>query len=180
MQRIIGLFLDQIATDRGQRVNITDWTAWLAYDLMGKVAFGRDFGSLERARENPTVTRVRGAMKYLGILFPVPWLINVLGHIPGASGEMAPFFEYCKQLVKDKQKAGHSQTRLRELPITSNTDYRGGRVGPTQRRHLLAHQSLQRRRTLGSTHPVSTGRRHSLPRPRRSVRPPPPSPFSPH
>ncbi|GME35797.1 Cytochrome P450 [Neofusicoccum parvum] len=106
MQRTIGLFLDQISCERGQRINITDRIAWLTYDLMGVIGFGKDFGNLRSAKESPAIKGLRTAMASMGILFPVPWLTNVLSHMPGLGDVYwGPFVQYCRQLVEEKQQA---------------------------------------------------------------------------
>ncbi|EKG18424.1 Cytochrome P450 [Macrophomina phaseolina MS6] len=105
IQSAIGLFLDQIACEPGQRINITDWSAMLAYDLMGVVGFGKDFGSIRSGKQSPAIDALRSAMRALGVLFPVPWLINILGHIPGAEGGLQPFAQYCRDVVAEKRKA---------------------------------------------------------------------------
>ncbi|KAK7718873.1 hypothetical protein SLS57_005983 [Botryosphaeria dothidea] len=109
MQDTIGLFLDQIACERGQRVNVTDWIAMLAYDLMGVIGFGEDFGSLKNAKESPAIAALRSAMRALGVLFPVPWLINTLSRIPGADGGLQPFAKYCANLVDEKRKNARAE-----------------------------------------------------------------------
>ncbi|OJD28825.1 cytochrome p450 [Diplodia corticola] len=105
MQATIGLFLDQIACDRGQRINATQWIAMLTYDLMGVVAFGKDFGSLHATKENPAIKGLRESRRALGVLFPVPWLINMLHNTPGLAnaGAMALFRNYCAGLVEEKR-----------------------------------------------------------------------------
>ncbi|KAL1640901.1 hypothetical protein SLS58_006517 [Diplodia intermedia] len=112
MQSTITLFLDALACERGQRVNATDMVAMLAYDLMGVVAFGRDFGSLSATRENPAIKGLRRSMRALGVLFPVPWLINMLKNMPGAdsAGAMGVFRAYCTGLVDEKRETLKTQS----------------------------------------------------------------------
>ncbi|KAK0609046.1 Tryprostatin B 6-hydroxylase [Lasiodiplodia hormozganensis] len=104
MQDTIGVFLDQIACERGQRINITEWIAMLAYDIMGVVSFGKDFGSLRAAKEVHAIKQLRDTMRSLGLLFSVPWVINFLSNMPGLGGAMGPFGAYCKRLVSEKRK----------------------------------------------------------------------------
>lgn len=77
----------------------------LAYDIMGVVSFGQDFGSLRAAKEVHAIKQLRDAMRSLGILFSVPWAINFLHNMPGLGGAMGPFGVYCKRLVAEKRKA---------------------------------------------------------------------------
>ncbi|OJD40248.1 cytochrome p450 [Diplodia corticola] len=109
MQSTIGLFLDAIATagDSGaEAVNVTEWVAYLAYDLMGVVGFGRDFGQLSGGGvEHWAVRALRAQQLFIGVLKPVPWALNALSKIPGADGPVRPFVSYCAGLVKEKRDA---------------------------------------------------------------------------
>ncbi|KAL1642635.1 hypothetical protein SLS58_005406 [Diplodia intermedia] len=95
LQSTIGIFLDAIATageGGAKAVNVTDWIAYLAYDLMGVVGFGRDFGQLRGGGvEHWAVRALRAQQLFIGVLKPVPWLLNALSKIPGADGPVRPF-----------------------------------------------------------------------------------------
>lgn len=44
-------------------VNIVDWFNWFAFDLLGELAFGESFGSLEETRHHPWVAMIFGSIK---------------------------------------------------------------------------------------------------------------------
>lgn len=108
LQSTIGLFLDAIATagEAGQKpINVTDWVAYLAYDLMGMIGFGRDFGQLRGGGvEHWAVKALRAQQLFIGVLKPIPWLLNFLAAIPGADGPVQPFVKYCAGLVAEKRE----------------------------------------------------------------------------
>ncbi|KAB2574650.1 Isotrichodermin C-15 hydroxylase [Lasiodiplodia theobromae] len=109
LQSTIGLFLDAISTasEAGQKpINVTDWVAYLAYDLMGMIGFGRDFGQLRGGGvEHWAVKALRAQQLFIGVLKPIPWLLNFLAAIPGADGPVQPFVKYCAGLVAEKREA---------------------------------------------------------------------------
>ncbi|KAL1617437.1 hypothetical protein SLS56_010980 [Neofusicoccum ribis] len=107
IQSIVDVFLNQIGQPEkvGKPFDVSERVYWLSYDLMGVIGYSRDFGNLKSSQEHAAVQNLRQAQVMLGYLKPVPWLINIMMSLPGASGAIAPFNEYCSQLVLDRQKA---------------------------------------------------------------------------
>lgn len=92
------------ASAAGKPVNVTEWMAWTAYDLMGIVGFGRDFGQLAGGGvEHWAVRALKAQQMFFGVLKPVPWLMNAAANIPGADASVRPFVDYCKGLVEEKK-----------------------------------------------------------------------------
>ena len=116
IQTTIGLFLDNLACEPGQRVNATDWIAMLAYDLMGVIGFSRDFGSLRAGKKSAAITGLHSAMRALAVLFAIPWLINMLSNLPGTqgAGPLSPLFAYCTRLLAEKRSA-----KVKKAPVES-------------------------------------------------------------
>ena len=75
----------------------------LTFDIMGEVGFGKDFGGLQTGVEHPAIKAIHDHMKILGIMGTVPWLLNLMSWIPGATKGYAPFFLWCENEVKAKQ-----------------------------------------------------------------------------
>jgi Cytochrome P450 len=47
VDRLIQLFCDQMDAQQGRAVNMTNWTQFFAFDVVGELAFGQDFGLLK-------------------------------------------------------------------------------------------------------------------------------------
>lgn len=63
---------------------------------MGEVAFGKEFNNVTSGKEHPAVRALNDHVTALAILgIPVPWLLNILGSIPGAERGFWSFFEFC-------------------------------------------------------------------------------------
>lgn len=104
MQEIVGTFLSILSRSK-EPVNVTELVAYLSYDLMGAVGFGRDFGQLAGGGvEHWAVKTLRAQQMFFGVLKPIPWLMNAASQIPGADRAVAPFVDYCKGLVSEKMK----------------------------------------------------------------------------
>lgn len=106
MQSTITQLLNALSSPEraGKPINVTEWIAYLAYDLMGVVGFGNDFGQLTGGgEEHWAVKALRSQQVFFGYLKPVPWLINAAVNIPGADAAVRPFVDYCKGLVVEKR-----------------------------------------------------------------------------
>ncbi|KAH8203627.1 hypothetical protein TruAng_002157 [Truncatella angustata] len=96
-------FVSQVAKLQGP-LNATAWTNYLAFDIMGQVGFGKEFGGVKSGQEHPAIKGVHDHMNILGIVSHVPWLLNIASRIPGATAGYAPFFNWCASEIKAKQK----------------------------------------------------------------------------
>ncbi|KAL5003366.1 cytochrome P450 [Aspergillus recurvatus] len=76
---------------------------------MGNVGFGKEFNNLSTGVEHPGIKAVHDHMAIQGVMGHVPWLLNLISHLPGATSAMADFFEWCEDEVVQKHK-GHQRT----------------------------------------------------------------------
>ncbi|KAH7050102.1 putative cytochrome P450 [Macrophomina phaseolina] len=105
MQETISTFLSILSQSSDKPINVTELMAYLSYDLMGVVGFGKDFGQLAGGGvEHWAVKALRAQQLFFGLLKPIPWLVNAAARIPGADRAVAPFVEYCRGLVAEKRK----------------------------------------------------------------------------
>lgn len=109
------LFLSQLTSHAGKPIDATAWTMFLSFDIMGDVGFGKDFNCVATGTEHPAIKGVHDHMAVLGVLSNVPWLLNLLGCIPGATAGYAGFFNWCASEMKAKQKVSgrcHNSTHM--------------------------------------------------------------------
>ena len=71
-----------IAQSEGQPVNANRYFQWFSFDVMGQVAFSKDFNMLRGAKWHAGVKVLRDGMEILGPLSPVPWLMILGSFIP--------------------------------------------------------------------------------------------------
>ncbi|RFU30754.1 hypothetical protein B7463_g5576, partial [Scytalidium lignicola] len=113
----IEVFIKQLAShaSSSKPFDGTAWSMFLSFDVMGEVGFGKDFGCLESGTEHAAIKGVHDHMEVLGILSHVPWLLNILGCIPGATAGYTGFFSWCAAEIKSKQKQWDSEQYPQDL-----------------------------------------------------------------
>jgi hypothetical protein len=94
---------------------------FFSFDIMGDVGFGKDFGNLSSGREHPAIKAVHDHMLLIGVVSHVPWLLNLLGRIPGAAAGYRSFFRWCADQIEAKRKVRNN----RLLPLRSKSDPNG-------------------------------------------------------
>lgn len=105
---------------------------------MGDVGFGKDFNNLVSGVEHPAIKGVHSHMTMLGIMSTVPWLLNILGSIPGAAAGYSDFFSFCAGQIREKHKVScsHWLNPGKEAAKTSFADV-GSRAVSTRRYFLV-------------------------------------------
>ncbi|KAI9878167.1 MAG: hypothetical protein M1830_001736 [Pleopsidium flavum] len=98
------LFMSQLKARAGTSVNITEWSMLFSFDVMGEVGFSKDFGNLASGREHSAIKGIHDHMAIMGLLSNVPWLLNMLGSLPGLAGGYTGFFNWCSNEIKEKQR----------------------------------------------------------------------------
>ena len=58
---------------------------------------------LEDETEHPAIQGIHQSMMAIGVLGTVPWLLSMLGKIPGAAGGYLRFTTWCHDQVKEKR-----------------------------------------------------------------------------
>lgn len=116
----IDLFLSRIGT--GKPVDVTEYSEFLAFDIMGDIGklrvadkkkrsycslragFSKDFHMLESGREHPAMTGLHESMTAIAVVGAMPWLLSALSRIPGATGGYDRFTSWCSQQLEAKKK----------------------------------------------------------------------------
>ena len=74
-----------IAQSEGQSIIVNQYFQWFSFDVMGQVAFSKDFNMLKGADWHSAIKVLREGMKILGPLSPAPWLMSLGSHVPTRS-----------------------------------------------------------------------------------------------
>ncbi|KAJ5895288.1 cytochrome P450 [Penicillium taxi] len=89
----------------GKPVNVTQDNIFFAWDVMGEISFSKDFKMLHTGIEHPAVDGLHWAMATAGVVTTLPWLMNMLRVIPGATGKFEHFARWCSEELDMKRKA---------------------------------------------------------------------------
>ncbi|PVH98329.1 putative cytochrome P450 [Periconia macrospinosa] len=87
----------------GTPKDVTAWMMMLAFDVMGEIGYGKDFGGLVTGREHAAAKAIHDHMTILGTIGMVPWLLYMIQFIPGAAAGYAPFFKWCGDMIREKK-----------------------------------------------------------------------------
>ncbi|KAL4958584.1 cytochrome P450 [Aspergillus filifer] len=98
------LLISHIEQQHGQSIDATTRSMFLSFDIMGKVGFGKEFNNLSTGVEHPGIKAVHDHMTILGTMGHIPWLLNLISHLPGAMSAMAEFFKWCEDEIVQKHK----------------------------------------------------------------------------
>lgn len=77
-----------IAQSEGQLVVANQYFQWFGFDVMGQVAFSKDFNMLRGAQWHSAIKVFRDGLAILGPLTPVPWLMRIGSDTPGGSNDL--------------------------------------------------------------------------------------------
>lgn len=120
MQRAVDALLAALDARVGEELDLQAWIAYFAFDVMGDVAYGLDFGMLARgegavrfAGKSTSIAALHATTRLFGILGPVPWFIRMVLQT-GFAGELAAFHQWCHDTMRAKQ-AVCAECRLRSV-----------------------------------------------------------------
>nr|WHS04497.1 cytochrome P450 monooxygenase [Phaeosphaeriaceae sp. CF-150626] len=99
----VDLLMERIGTR--EPLNITQQTIFYSFDVMGDIAFSEDFDMLHTGIEHPAIASLHDAMSIAGIVTTLPWLMNMLRVIPGATGRFERFAGWCTEQLNLKREA---------------------------------------------------------------------------
>lgn len=100
----VDALVDRLRQANSEPVDITKWSTLFSFDVMGEVGFGKDFNCMAMGEEHPALKSIGDHMTILGSLQTVPWLMNLLGSIPGAAAGFSEFFGICEQQISEKER----------------------------------------------------------------------------
>ncbi|KAH7117023.1 cytochrome P450 67 [Dendryphion nanum] len=100
----VDLLIEKLRKTAGTPIDVTQMTMFFAFDLMGELGFSKTFGNLESGVEHLAIQGIHKHIKMLGVLSEVPWLLNLLGCIPGAAAGFVDFFDFCETEMNEKKK----------------------------------------------------------------------------
>lgn len=98
------VLIAQLKARAGHAVDSTAWSMFFSFDVMGEVSFGRDFDNLASGTEHPCIRVMHGLILLLGVFSVVPWLMNVLGAMPGAARAMKEYEGICLGVLRKKEE----------------------------------------------------------------------------
>ena len=89
----------------GQAVNAAKWFNYYSYDVMGDLAFNKDFGNLQSGEQHFAIELLDSALGVQGFKLPT-WLFRIMTAVPGLTKNYWRFIEYCDEQLALKMDSG--------------------------------------------------------------------------
>ncbi|KAI5861150.1 cytochrome P450 [Durotheca rogersii] len=99
----VDLLLSRIGT--GKPVDMTEYGMFYSFDVMGDIGFSKDFQMLLTGEEHPAVAGLHEALDIAGLFTTIPWLMNMLRVVPGATGKFDKFARWCREELNLKRRS---------------------------------------------------------------------------
>ncbi|CAD0109773.1 unnamed protein product, partial [Aureobasidium uvarum] len=93
--------MQRLGEHGGQPVNAAKWFNYYSYDVMGDLAFDKDFGMLKTGEQHFAVQLLDDAMAVQGLKLPT-WMFRMLIAIPGLTKKYWQFIQYCDEQLAAK------------------------------------------------------------------------------
>ncbi|EGR44205.1 uncharacterized protein TRIREDRAFT_70842, partial [Trichoderma reesei QM6a] len=104
VQAKVELLMSNIAAAESSPINVTKYFMYFSFDVMADfIGFSKDFRMLESTSYHPAIKGIHRTMSLIGILSTVPWLIYMIGSIPGLTTYNL-FSRWCRDEVNEKRK----------------------------------------------------------------------------
>ncbi|KAF7197855.1 Cytochrome P450 monooxygenase [Pseudocercospora fuligena] len=105
--------VSRIGENQGKPMNMADWFALYGFDVMGRLAFGKDYHMLDNGKRHWAIDLMTEGMLLSGFRIPT-WMFRVLLDIPGLAAGYHKFLKFCadevKWRVENAEKSGKDIT----------------------------------------------------------------------
>ena len=129
--------IDRLSEHGGQAVDAAKWFKFYSFDVMGDLAFNKDFGMLRSGEQHFAIELLDDALALQGLKLPT-WIFRLFISIPGLTENYSRFIHYCDEQLAAKMAAGKSD-KLSIMNVLL------GHAGPQpSRQDLLTLQSDSR------------------------------------
>ncbi|RYP03734.1 hypothetical protein DL765_010404 [Monosporascus sp. GIB2] len=95
---------EHIQNRAGQPVNVTDWFAFYAFDVMGSLSYSESYGMLQRGKKHPFMTTLHGSMKAVTLFSHLDWLFPIAKATPILNREDKAFWGYVEDQTEKRIK----------------------------------------------------------------------------
>ncbi|CCF34289.1 benzoate 4-monooxygenase cytochrome P450 [Colletotrichum higginsianum] len=96
--------LSQIETHKGTPFNMTDWSNFFSFDVMGDLAFGKSFRMLENGIKHHFMTDLHKNMESVGMFSHMIWLFPLFKNTPIINAGQKRFWHFVKSQVDERIK----------------------------------------------------------------------------
>ncbi|KAJ6005682.1 hypothetical protein N7451_003626 [Penicillium sp. IBT 35674x] len=113
------LFMKRLGEHDGKSIDITQWSLLYTFDIMGLIAFSKDYKQLDNSAEHYAIAAMHAQMDMTALVTPIPWVMYVLGCIPGMKTPLDHFTDYSASQMNERRAEWHRNTKERPIDIVS-------------------------------------------------------------
>ncbi|KAL2043852.1 hypothetical protein N7G274_003372 [Stereocaulon virgatum] len=95
-------FYERISQSAGRSINVTSWTRYFSFDVMGDFAFGHSFDMMRNEQNHFAVDILRQGMAVIGPFTPVPWLFIIGKSVPGLASRWKRLLHWAAEQMKSR------------------------------------------------------------------------------
>jgi hypothetical protein len=109
LRKRVDLFVNALSRRTGQRVDMSEWAAFMTFDFMGDFAYGGAFNFIEDGVDERGIRHIveKGA-GVPGLLGCIPWIKPIATVIPTKTNML---FDMGAQIVERRKVAGATQAK---------------------------------------------------------------------
>lgn len=123
IQRFNEKFVQKIGEHHGGPANLTKWFNLFSFDAMGLLAFGRDYGMLDKGEKPHELEMLDEGMQPLAYRLP-SWFFRILTAIPGLSAGYQKFVNFCiSELTWRVKNGGKRESDIMGWLLKAYTDH---------------------------------------------------------
>ncbi|KAF2645135.1 monooxygenase [Massarina eburnea CBS 473.64] len=105
IEKLADRLVEQIRETNCKPIDGTKWSMFYSFDIMGTVAFQKDFNQTTSGTEHIAIKGIHDTMGLIGVLGNTPWTLVLASCLPGAASGFARFFTICATILKEKEKS---------------------------------------------------------------------------
>ncbi|KAF7197798.1 Cytochrome P450 monooxygenase [Pseudocercospora fuligena] len=95
-----GKFLLRVAEHQGGRVNVSKWFNLYSFDLMGALAFGKNYGMMDSGEKHAVLNVISTGLDALGLTLPT-WFMQLLRLVPGDPAGIQRLYRFSQNELKE-------------------------------------------------------------------------------
>ncbi|OAL50229.1 cytochrome P450 67 [Pyrenochaeta sp. DS3sAY3a] len=133
--------LNQLRIHAGQPMNVSKWSMFYTFDVMGDLGFGKPFSNMVTGKEHPGIHAMHKHLWVLGVVATISWFPRLLSAIPGSDVGLAEFLDLCAGVLKDKLETYDSSKEPRDIVSWLLKAVKDGDVSAPPTKEALADES---------------------------------------
>ncbi|KAF2752115.1 cytochrome P450 [Sporormia fimetaria CBS 119925] len=88
--------------ENDKSIRMSDWVAFLAFDIMGDVGFSRSFGMLQKGKMDWVIDLLHGGMSAMSVFTHIPYVASLLTRL-GAGGDVLRLMEWAHGTLDERK-----------------------------------------------------------------------------